>query len=135
MNDFNVKIYNSVLQLSILVFTSALVYFAFVYYPRTINQYKTATLAQKPFVPSVVAQNDKFPIETTAYRLVFEASSSTYYVFVEGKTLQVFLENKNAADFALKNALSEDSLCAYNIIYSSVERLNVPVKYLSRPGC
>ena len=135
MGDFATKIYNSVLQLSILVFTSALVYFAFVYYPKAINSYKNAALPQKAFVPSAVAQFNKFPIETAGFRIIWEKSSDTYYIFVKGATLNEYVDNKNRADLAMKNALSETSLCSLNIIYSSTSKLQVPDKFQTRTGC
>lgn len=117
------------------MFSLALVYFAFVYYPKAVDQYKDAVLPQKPFFPPVVAKNEAFPIETEAYRIVFEESADTYYVFVAGKTLDVYMDNKHAADLALKNALNEMSLCNYAVIYTPTEKLNVPQKYQTRPGC
>lgn len=135
MSESFIKAYNSFLQLSILLFTSALVYFAFVYYPRAISTYKTASLPQKPLVAPVAAESNKFPIETDQYRIVFEAGSETYYVFINGNGLEEFVLNKNGADLAIKNALSETSLCGLTIIYSSTARLQIPAKYLAQTGC
>lgn len=129
------KLYNSLLQMSILLFTSALVYFAFVYYPKAINTYKGFGPSQKPLVAPVGAENKRFPIETANYRVVYEASSETYYVFVEGATLNEYLTNKNGADLAMKNALSENSLCGLNIIYSSNQRLPIPERYKTAADC
>ena len=135
MNEVTYKIYNSVLQLSILVFTSFLVYFAFVYYPRAMNTYRNASLAQKPFIPPAQAISSRFPIETVNYRIVYESASETYYVFIQGDVLNEFVSNKNAADLAIKSALSEDSLCGLNIIYNSASGLSVSPRYLARSGC
>jgi len=135
MGEGTLKFYNSFLQVTILVFTSALVYFAFIYYPKAISTYKNAVLPQKAFVPAAVAQNSSFPIETDTYRVVYEEGSDTYYVFVHGAGLETYVTNKNGADLAIKNGLSVESLCGYNIIYSSTSKLEVPPKYQERPGC
>src|SRR3989344_2970221 len=99
MNDLNhpiYRLYNGILQGSILIFSAALVYFAFVYYQQTIKQYETGKLpAQKPLIAPVSAVSASFPIETDAYRITYEADSESYFVFVGGATLNDYLSNQN----------------------------------------
>ncbi|OGD88826.1 hypothetical protein A3I53_03355 [Candidatus Curtissbacteria bacterium RIFCSPLOWO2_02_FULL_40_13b] len=130
------KIYNSVLQLSILVFTLALVYFSFVYYPRIINQYKSGRIpAAQSVIAPVVAKAEKFPITTAAYRVVHEQVSDTYFVYVNGESLDKFVVNKNGADLTLKSVLSLESICNLDVRYSSTAKLEVPQKYLVIDNC
>ena len=127
------KIYSGILQLSILVLTWALVWFAFVYYPKITKEYKAGNL---PSRISATAQRatTNFPIETESFKLIFEEGSQTYYAFIQGKTLDQFQENKNAAQLVLKNALSADNLCDVEVIYVSTQRLPIPQEYQT-PSC
>ena len=133
MNDLNnpiYKLYNGILQGSILIFSVALVYFAFVYYPQTIRQYETGNLpAQKPFVAPVSAVSVSFPIEKDAYRITYEKDADSYYVFIAGNTLDEYAVNQNGARLALRSALSAESLCSYNVVYISSGNLQVPDQY------
>ena len=129
------KIYNGVVQFSILAFTLALVYFAFVYYPKAVKNYKTNVPAGKPAVAPVAAGVDKFPIETKNYRIVYETKSDTYYVFIFGQQLDAYLLNKNSAMLTLKNTLSADSLCSYNIVYASADNIEIPQQYQQDENC
>src|SRR4030042_4585037 len=98
------KYYNLFLQLSIVAFTSALVYFAFIYYPRVISDYRNGKMPLgNPMVASVAAVGNKFPIETSGYKIVFEEGSSTYYMFISCISLEQFLLNKDGATLTLKN--------------------------------
>ena len=130
MNDLNhpiYKFYNAILQGSILIFSAALVYFAFVYYPQTIRQYESGNLpVQKSLVAPVSAVSVSFPIETKVYRITYETDSQSYFVFVSGQTLDQFLANQNGARLALKSALSADSLCSYSVVYISSSNLQIP---------
>ncbi len=130
------KIYNSVLQLSILVFTAALVYFSFVYYPGIINQYKSGKIpVSKGVIAPVVAKAEKFPIETAAFRIVREEAANVYFVYVNGETLDKFVINKSGADLTLKSVLSMESICNLDVRYSSTAKLEVPQKYLVVDSC
>jgi TRAP-type C4-dicarboxylate transport system permease small subunit len=123
------KIYNWVLTFSILAFTWALVWFAFVYYPKVVNQYKTGQFPKKLATGQVYASSYKFPIETSAFRLVYEVRSGTYYAFIAGQNLDQYLINRDSTQLALKTALSVQSLCGVNVIYSSVENLKIPDRF------
>lgn len=131
------KVYHSVLQLSVLVFTLALVYFAFVYYPKVVREYKSGSIpASRPAIaPPVSAITADFPIETKNFRIVFDDKAGTYYVFVSGGKLDAFLINRNSATLTLKNALRVDSLCGMNVIYASSENINIPAEYKTDPNC
>src|SRR3990172_9254566 len=123
MNDLNhpiYRFYNGIVQGSILIFSAALVYFAFVYYPQTIRQYENGNLpAQKFLVAPVSAVSVSFPIETDAYRITYEKDTDSYYVIISGDTLDQYVVNQNGARLALKSARSAESLCSYNVIYIS----------------
>ena len=134
MEETTSRIYKGILQFSILVFTVALAWFAFIYYPRIINEYRAGRIPAKQLVTTVSAKANKFPIETENYRLVFEDKSGTYYAFINGKTLEEYLNNKNGASLTLKSILSLDSLCGLNIIFASTTKLNVPEQYKGT-GC
>src|SRR3989344_2013108 len=103
MNDPNnpiYRLYNGILQGSVLIFSAALVYFAFVYYPQTIRQYESGNIPRgKPFIAPAAANASNFPIETAGYKITSEGSD-TYYVFVGGETLGEFLTNQNGAQLA-----------------------------------
>ena len=130
------KIYRGVLQFSILSFTLALVYFAFVYYPSVINKFKSGNIpAAQPIFTPVIATAESFPIQTNNYRMTFEEGSETYYVFIYGATLDRYLLNKNSAQLSLKNILAEDSICGYNVVFTSEENIQIPPQYLGNPNC
>ena len=135
-NNPVIKIYNGVLQLAILFFTVALVYFSFVYYPRVISQYKSGRIPQgQPIIAPVVAKADKFPIETSGYRIVHEGISDTYFVYVNGESLDKFVINKNGADLTLKSVLSLVSICDLNVTYTPTAKFEVPSQYLVKDNC
>ena len=133
MNDLNhpiYKFYNAILQGSILIFSAALVYFAFVYYPQAIRQYESGNIPpQKPLVAPVSAVFQKLPIETDAYRITYEKDTDSYYVIISGNTLDKYVVNQNGARLALMSALSAESLCSYNVVYVSSANLQVPEQY------
>ena len=133
MNDLNhpiYKLYNGILQGSILIFSAALIYFAFVYYPQTIRQYETGNFPlRKSLVAPVSAVSGNFPIETSAYRITYEKDTDSYYVIISGNTLDKYAANQNSAQLALKSALSAESLCSYNVVYISSSNLQVPEQY------
>ena|SRR3989344_8884835 len=130
------KLYNITLQMSLLVFTSALVYFAFVYYPRIINEYKKGNVPPpKSIIAPAVATIGTFPIETENYRIVYGENSDSYYIFVQGKRLDQYVLNRDSATLSLKSVLAKDTLCGLNRIYISVENLDIPDKYNTDPNC
>lgn len=139
MNDLNnpvYKLYNVFVQGSILVFTLSLVYFAFVYYPRVLGQYRVTTSGiQQQLVAPVAADTGRLPIETENYRISFEADTSTYYAFIEGRTIDDYFLNRNGSQLALKSALSLESLCNLDVVYVSTEDLVIPKQYKSNNNC
>jgi|SRR3989338_1061046 len=135
MSPVTIKVYHSVLSLSTLVLTVALLWFAFIYYPKVINDYTTGNFPKKTRIAPVSAATKQFPIEAKEYRIVYETGSNTYYVFVAGTNLDAYLTNRNGAKLALKNALSLESLCTLNVVYSSSEKLAVPEQYKFNSDC
>ena len=129
------KAYNVVLQLSIVVFTGALVWFSFVYYPKVVDNYKNIPLPVNKSLARVSADFSGFPIESEAFRITYESGANSYYIFVEGKNLAEYVEYKNSAVLALKTALSVDSLCNFNVIYVSTKQLTVPDNLKITPNC
>ena len=133
MNDLNhpiFRLYNGILQGSILIFSAALVYFAFVYYPQTIRQYESGSIPlQKSFITPVSAVSTSFPIETDAYRITYEKDADSYYLIISGNTLDEYVVNQNGARLALLSVLSSESLCSYNVVYVSSANLQVPEQY------
>lgn len=123
------------MAISTLFLTGALIWFAFVYYPKVINQYKSGNVPNKSLLPPVAANSQKFPIETSIYRLVYEENSQTYYVFVEGAMLDSFEFNRQNAKLALKTALSVENLCDVNVIYASTQSLKVPQSFTDNSDC
>lgn len=124
------------LQGSIAVFAIALFWFAFIYYPKMTYDLQNGRIIPKPtvFTPAV-AQGANLPVETANYRVSWESRSGTYYVFVNGKGLEEFVYNRDNAKLALKNALSADKLCGYNVIYVSTSKLSIPQRYLDNSDC
>ncbi len=124
------------LQGSIAVFAIALFWFAFIYYPKTVYDLQSGKIIPKPTVfKPAVAQGTNLPVETANYRISYESRSGTYYVFVNGNNLEEFVYNRDNAKLALKNALSSDKLCSYNVIYVSTAKLSIPQKYLDNSDC
>ena len=119
------KTFTIILQASIALFTVSLIWFSFIYYPKIVERFQGVGLPQKHFV-SKAASFGQFPIETAQYRVVYEEGSGTYYAFIEGGNIADFASNKNRATLALKSALSLDSVCILNVIYASVQKLDVP---------
>lgn len=129
------KVYTQIMDVTTLALTGALVWFAFVYYPKVINQYKTGNIPNKSIFTPVSANAQKFPIETTAYRLTYEDGSQTYYAFVEGNKLDVFEFNRQNAKLALKTALSVENLCSVKVIYVSTSNIKVPTNLSDNSDC
>ena len=133
MNDPNnpiYRLYNGILQGSILIFSAALVYFAFVYYPQTIREYESGNIPRgRPFIAPAAANVGNFPIETDSYRITYEKDTDSYYLFIAGSTLDEYVVNQNGAQLALKSALSAESLCSHNVVYISSANLQVPEQY------
>lgn len=129
------KLYNPLLYLSIAAFTICLAWFAFGYYPKIIERYESGNIPKKALVGPVSATNPTLPIETTAYRIIYEDKSSTYYAFVLGATLDVFAQNRDNAKLALKTALSTQDLCQFNVLYVSGQGLKVPPSLTENTDC
>lgn len=128
-------IHTLIIQISILVFGASLVWFAFIYYPKVLDKYKNVPLPSSQSFGKVSANFSGFPIETTIFRITYEAKPNSYYVFVEGDTLPVFVDNKNRGILALKSALSLESVCKLNIFYVSTQRLEIPDNLKISPNC
>lgn len=122
------------LQMLILIFAFCFIWFTFVAYPKIVKE-KSFALTFAPFTPEVVANVDSFPIKTASYRITHETASGLYYVIVEGKALDAYVENKNAAQLALKNALASESLCKQKIIFVSSVGLQLPGEYATTSNC
>ena len=135
MSPVTLKVYNGVLQFSTLVLTICLVWFAFIYYPKVVKDYTTGNFPKKSTIAPVSATTKQFPIETSAYRIVYETGSNTYYVFVGGGDLDSYLTNRNGARLAIKSALSLDNLCTLNIIYAPSAGLTIPEQYKMNSDC
>lgn len=136
------KLHTTVLQFSIVFFTFALAYFAFVYYPKVVSDYKqgfsankTGNVPAQTILKPVSANSAKFPIETSAYMLLYEEGSQTYYAFIQGDMLDVFEFNRQNAKLALKTALSAEDLCDFNIIYVSAAEIDVPQNLTDNSDC
>lgn len=128
-------VHTLIIQISILAFGASLVWFAFVYYPKVLDKYKNVPLPTSQSIGKVSANFSGFPIETTQFRITYEAKPNSYYVFVEGDSLPAFVDNKNRAILALKSALSVESICKLNIFYVSAQRLEVPDNLKISPNC
>lgn len=122
------------LQFLIVTFTLSLAWLSFVYYPQQLKKLGPSGVS-KSVISQVSAQGGKFPIETEAFEIRYEQGSNIYYVFVNGSTVGQFAENKIAAQLALKNVLSADSLCNFTVIYAPVEKLTLPPELKSTTGC
>ena len=129
------KIYTIILQFSVVVLTLLFAWFTFVYYPKIVNEYKAGNFPIKQSIALPAGNNNRFPIETSAYRVDFEIASNTHYVFVRGNDLETYLTNRDGAKLALKSTLSLQSLCGLNLIYVSAQNLKIPQKYQSNTDC
>ncbi len=119
----------------ILVFAFCLIWFAFVYYPGITHDRNFLQTLKAPFQKKIVASSSSFPIETKNYRITYEQGSNLYYVFLSGDSVNVYVENKNVADLALKNALSVETLCSVKVIYASSANIAVPAQYRNTSNC
>ena len=128
------KILTPILQLSILGFTWALVWFSFVYYPKVLKDYQQGIFPQKPPF-AVSAQSSRFPLETNAYRITYEETTQTYYVVVWGKDLQLYLANRDRAKLALKSSLSLENICQTRVVWLPAEKLTIPPEFADYPDC
>lgn len=131
------KAYNAILHFSIFAFTFAFAWFVFVYYPTVVRDFKSGNIPQAHLIPTAVASNvTKFPIQLAGYYSIeHDFKSVNYYAFIGGSNMAEYVNNKIAAELSLKNALSEDSLCNINIIFSSGTGLSVPDQYRKVSGC
>lgn len=129
------KIYNPLMYLTIVAFTLSLAWFAFGYYPKVIKKYQSGNVPTKPLVGPVSATNTTLPIETTAYRIIYEEKSNTYYAFVQGTILGAFTVNRDNAKLALKTALSTQDLCQFSVLYISSQGLKVPANLTENTDC
>lgn len=136
MNQKALTLYNKTLQITVILLSIALFWFAFIFYPTIVGDLRSQSIFSKNHaITNVSASNSSFPIETPAYRITFEPKSGTYYVFVKGANLTEYIFNRNSAKLALKTALSMDSVCSLNVIYVSDSGLKVPQKYTGSSGC
>lgn len=129
------KFSHGIIQFLIVVFTISLVWFSFVYYPKALKKAGTAVLQKRPVVSTVSAISGAFPIESVWYKIDYAKESNTYYVFVRGSNLAEFVQNKNSARLALKSALGVDSLCGFQVVYSSFNNLKVPAEFGKTQNC
>lgn len=135
METATTKIYTPLLSLSIVGLTWALVWFAFVYYPQVIDDYKTGRVPARPVLRTVAAGSQNLPITTPYFRLEYEGRSNSYYVFVEGASLSDYLANRDAARLNLKTALSAADLCDYNLTYVATSGLQIPANLQDPDDC
>lgn len=131
------KVYNAILHFSIFAFTFVFAWFVFVYYPTIVREFKSGKIPQARLVPTAVASDvTRFPIQLAGYYTIeHDVKSPNYYAFIGGSNLAEYVNNKIAAELSLKNALSEDSLCRVNIIFSSTAGLSVPDQYKKVTRC
>jgi|SRR3989338_4187115 len=130
------KLYPRVLQGSVVVLGAALFWFAFVYYPKVVTDFKLGkVLPEKAVFKPVAASSYSFPIQTQAYKIEYAPKSEIYYVSVAGTTLPEYVFNRDNAKLALKTAVSLASLCNINVVYVSSNGLDVPPQYRGSPDC
>ncbi len=116
-----------VLNLSIVFFAACLAWLAFVYYPKAAADFKSGEHAKRAGIVSIVnASEYSFPIQTIAYKVDRSNETGTYFVYVNGKTLDQYVANQQSARLALKTALSLEDFCNIKVVYISTERLTLP---------
>ncbi len=113
------NILDRVLKASIVVFTLALVWFAFVYYPKVINQFKHQPTTGGGLVGNVEASSKSLPYGNGRFTIQYSSTSNVYVIMVSAQTVDQYTQYKSEADLTLKNILSMDRLCGLNITYSS----------------
>jgi len=130
------SLYPRVLQGSVVILGAALFWFAFVYYPKVVTDFKLGkVLPEKTVFKPVVASSYTFPITTYAYKIEVGPKSGIYYVTVSGQTVPEYVFNRDNAKLALKTAISLSSLCNINVVYASSSGLDVPLQYRSVSDC
>ena len=134
MKDTNGKVLTRVLQLSTVALTLSLAWFAFVFYPKVVDNYKVRSATSPQIrVNPVEANNYQFPIKTSAYEISYEKGSNSYYVFISGANYDDYAMNRSGAKLALKTALSTVDLCNYNVFYAPQNNLDIPDVLLDDP--
>lgn len=130
------SLYPRVLQISVVFLGAALFWFAFVYYPKVVTDFKLGrVLPIKTVFKPVAASSYSFPIKTQAYSIEYAPKSGIYYVSVSGSTLPEYVFNRDNAKLALKTAISLTSLCNINVVYVSSSGFDVPPQYRSASDC
>lgn len=125
-----------VLQGSVVVLGVMLFWFAFIYYPGVVTDFKLGkVLPEKTVFQPVSASSYSFPIKTQAYSIQYAPKSGIYYVSVVGTTLPEYVFNRDNAKLALKTATSLTSLCNINVVYVSANSLDVPLQYRDAKDC
>lgn len=136
MMDHINSLYPRVLQGSVVVLGAVLFWFAFVYYPKVVTDFKLGkVLPEKTVFHPVVASSYSFPVTTSAYKIDYAQKSGIYYVSVAGTTLQEYVFNRDNAKLALKTAISSTSLCNVNVVYVSSSGLDVSARYRAAKDC
>ncbi len=126
-----------ILQLFLVGFSGVFLFFMALYWPMLMAN-RTPTVRENGGILDEVRAGEGSggcPIETSEYKISYEARSDSYYVFVKGVTVSQFVENKNAAQLALKNKLMEESLCDKQIIYAPSMGIEVPAEFKTTSGC
>jgi len=134
MHPKSLKIYRLILHFSIFVFAITLAWFGLIYYPKIVDEFKNGEVSGTITAPAI-ASGSSFPIETKAYRLTYEPDSSAYKALIYGKRINTYIINKEYAQFALKNALSEISLCNVDVVFQSAEGLNLSAAQKQPANC
>lgn len=120
------KILIRVMQLSTVFLTIALFWFAFVFYPKTLKDVEKGKFTYKNAeIKPVAATSYTLPIKTDAYSIEL-GKSGDYYVFINGRDLYEYENNRSSARLALKTALSLEDTCTVNVIYVSTAKLAIP---------
>ena len=133
MNDLNhpiYRFYNGILQGSILIFSAALVYFAFVYYPQAIRQYETLQLTGR-----VVRINNK----VEGYLFGFKEREDMFCVLLEitnpairGLAQFIFREFCREMDaYTYINALGDSGLKNLRRVKLSYRPCNIVPSYIA----
>lgn len=130
------KHYSTILEVSILCLGGILFWFAFVYYPRIVSDLRLGkTLPARTVFKPVAASSYTFPIKTETYRIEFDQAANIYFAYVAGETLPEYVFNRDSAKLTLKSALSMEDLCNVNVVYTSVQGLDVPGQYRGNIDC
>ena len=132
--DHDIETYGVYLKFTVIALWIAFIWFAVFYYP---------TL-QKSFMPqgnklgvvnSAKADFDGFPVKTERFDINHSYGTPVYEVVIGAKTVTQFLEAKAESVIFLKNFIGVESLCNFDVTFTSKSNLRLKAEHITLQNC